>query len=516
MQSVIDVAQTFRQTEIFLTGANGFVGKIILGLLLDRYPEFKHLHILIRPRPNLSAQGRFEKEVLASPALEQVVAGYPRQVLSSKLTVWSGDASRSNAGLSESEAESLTGRVGLILNCAGLVEFFPPLDDSLRANVDSVEQLAALARRLGAKLLHVSTCYVAGATDGLVEETEPIIGFYPQRKGSSDRAFDHKAELTNCRERLQQIRKASQDAGNTGPKGVADLLTELGKQRAQRWGWVNTYTYTKSLGEQVLASQQGLDYAIVRPAIVESALEFPFPGWVEGGRTAAPLVLMAMGGLKDWPVRREIPLEVVPVDLVAGAILVAGALLLNGEQRQVYQLATADTNPLGLGWLVELLDDEARRASKNGNQRSPWWLDPLARVRFHSEEGARRRRSKLQRRVERALTIAEKLEGLVDRTGLPGKQKLGAARTSLRTLGLQLGFRQQTLDQYLPFILHHRYVFESQNIREAMNQISGEDRARLPWNPDRIDWNTYWRQNQIQGIKRWVEPEAVRQWSFKI
>ena len=68
----------------------------------------------------------------------------------------------------------------------------------------------------------------------------------------------------------------------------------------------------------------------------------------------------------------------------------------------------------------------------------------------------------------------------------------------------------------VPFILHHRYVFESQNIREAVKQISGEDRARLPWNPEQIDWNTYWRRNQIQDIKRWVEPEAVRQWSFKI
>ena len=513
---MIDVAETFRQNEIFLTGANGFVGKIIFGLLLDRYPDLKHLHVLIRPRRNLSAPERFEREVLSSPALERVVAGYPKEALVTKITVWSGDASLPNAGLSESEAESLNGRVRLILNCAGLVEFFPPLDDSLRANVDSVEQLAAFAKRLQAKLLHVSTCYVAGATDGLVEETELIPGFYPRRKGASDHTFNHSRELADCRERVRQIREASQDGKHGGSQAVASRLTELGKQRARCWGWINTYTYTKSLGEQVLASRQGLDYAIVRPAIVESALEFPFPGWIEGGRTAAPLVLMAMGGLKDWPVHRKISLEVVPVDRVAGAILVTGALLLNGKHRQIYQLATADTNPLGLGWLVELLDDEARRAMKNGGQRSPWWLDPFGRVRFHSEEGARRRRSKLQRRVDRVLAIAGALEEALDRTGLPGKQKMQAARISLRTLGLQLGFREQTLDQYLPFILHHRYVFESQNIREAMNRISEEDRARLPWNPEQIDWNTYWRQNQIQGIKRWVEPEAVRQWSFKI
>ena len=516
MHALIDVGQTFRQNQILLTGANGFVGKVILGLLLDRYPGFEHLHVLIRPRRNLSAGERFQKEVLESPALERAVAKYSEQALAAKITVWSGDASLPNCGLGEAEAESVKGRIGLILNCAGLVEFFPPLDASLRANVNSVEQLAAFAKHLGAKLLHVSTCYVAGATDGLVEETDPIPGFYPHRKGLSDQAFDHGAELANCREMVQRTQDASREAGQAGSPGVAARLRELGKQRARRWGWVNTYTYTKSLGEQILASQPGLEYTIVRPAIVESALEFPFPGWVEGGRTAAPLVLMAMGGLKDWPVRREIPLEVVPVDLVAGAILVAGALLLHGQHRPVYQLATADTNPLAMGWLVELLDDEARRASKNGGQGSPWWLDPLGRLCFHSEESARRHRLKLQRRVERAIAIAAALGEVLNRTRLPGARKLQAARTSLRTLGLQLGFREQTLEKFLPFILHHRYVFESQNIREAVSRISIEDRARLPWNPEQIDWNTYWRRNQIQGIKRWVQPEAVRQWSFKI
>ena len=72
------------------------------------------------------------------------------------------------------------------------------------------------------------------------------------------------------------------------------------------------------------------------------------------------------------------------------------------------------------------------------------------------------------------------------------------------------------MEQYLPFILHHRYVFESHNIRQAYANITDDDRRRLPWDPESIDWNTYWRRNQIEGIKKWVEPEAVRQWAFKI
>ena len=87
---------------------------------------------------------------------------------------------------------------------------------------------------------------------------------------------------------------------------------------------------------------------------------------------------------------------------------------------------------------------------------------------------------------------------------------------ALRTLGLQSRFRDQTMDQYLPFILENRYVFETHNIRAAYKLLSQADREKLPWGPETIDWPEYWRENQIGGIRKWVQPEAVRNWSFQI
>ena len=324
-----------------------FWGKVLLAMLLDRYPGLKGLHVVIRPRKNLAAEARFDKEILQSPALRTVVesrgAGFVRQ----KVRVWSAELGELDAAVEPAHIEAWRGRVSLIVHCAGLVEFFPPLDESLRANVDSTEQMVRLARRIGAKLLHVSTCYVAGKTEGLVEETQPILGFYPYRRGAADSSFDPAAELSSCRDRMQALNGANTapDPASNRSRDIARRLADLGKRRAQRWGWVNTYTYTKSLAEQVVASQAEVNYAIVRPAIVESALRFPFPGWLEGGRTAAPLVLMALGGMKVWPARKDIPLEVVPVDLVAAAIWTVGALLLRGESEPVYQLGSADRNP---------------------------------------------------------------------------------------------------------------------------------------------------------------------------
>ena len=487
-----NVVQTFRSHEILLTGANGFLGKIVLGLLLDRFPDLKHVHLLLRPRGNLSAKDRFYKEVLASPALASIAEKRGQAFLESRISILTGDVGDENAGMDPAVVGRLAGRISVVLNCAGLVDFYPPVDASFRSNVEGVRRLAALAKRWGAKLAHISTCFVCGESDGLVEETEPILGFYPRRTGPGDSSFHHEDEIACCQERIRHIYASE---GGASSKQTTRRLTDLGRQRAEQWGWVNTYTYAKSLAEQILAADRALDSVIIRPAIIEGALCFPFPGWIEGGRTSAPLVLMALSGMRDWPVRRDAPLEVVPVDLVASAILVVTALLLDGRHEPVYQLGTADVNPILLEPLVQLLARDAR---------------------FVSREEAKARRQRLQRRITQAQAVIAGIRKTLETTGLPGAQSLSSWNTALRARGLQASLREQTLDQYLPFILHNRYIFESENIRSAYAQLSEQDRRLLPWDPEAIDWDDYWRNNQIKGIEKWIQPEAVKEWALRI
>jgi long-chain acyl-CoA synthetase len=490
---VADVGQTFRTHEILLTGGSGFLGKVVLALLLDRFPDCKHVYFLARPRGNTTPHERFYREVLCSPALAPVVEKRGRSFLEEKITVLCGDAGEPDCGIEAALLERLYGKISVIINCAGLVEFYPAVDDAFRANVDGVRHIAGLAKKLGARLAHVSTCFVCGESDGLVEESQPILGFYPRRKGPGDSAFSHEEEIRYCKERIRQIYESA-GRGQQRSKDALRRLIDLGKQRAEHWGWVNTYTYTKSLGEQIIAAERDLAFAIIRPAIVEGALRFPIPGWIEGGRTSAPLVLMALGGMKHWPVRRDAPLEVVPVDLVASAILAVTALLLNGEHEQVYQLGTADVNPILLEPLVELLAGD---------------------VRFVSPERAKARRVRLQKRIHRAQSVVAGIRKKLENTGLSGKP-LASLSMALRARGLQASMREQTLDQYLPFVLHNRYIFESENIRAAYALLSERDRELLPWDPERIDWEDYWINKQVKGIEKWIQPEAMKEWAFKI
>jgi long-chain acyl-CoA synthetase len=522
------VSQAFHENEVVLTGASGFLGKVVLALFLDRYPQFKHLHLILRPANGLPAQDRFYEETLASPPLRAIADRLGKAFLMTRVSVWSGDIGLPRCGLLPEALDHLAGRARLMINCAGKVDFLPPLDDSFRSNVDGVENVVAVAKSLGAKLLHVSTCYVCGEADGLVEETEPILGFYPQRRSLEDDAFNHADEMGHARKMVWQIYESTRrhDGGAAArrPRELTQRLIGLGRQRAASWGWVNTYTYAKSLGEQIIASAEGLDFAIVRPAIVESAWRFPFPGWIEGGRTAAPLVVMALDGLKEWPVREDAPLEVVPVDMAAAAVLTVGALLLEARHEAVYQLGSADCNPIELGAVVHLLHQEASKRRSNGNAAAgrflAHWLAgrPAAGARPHfvSLEEAQERHHKSLQAVGRSERWAGRLKEIVERAHLPGGAWLDSWAAELRKMGLQSKFREQTLSQYLPFVLHNRYVFESENIRVAYAMLSEPDRELLPWAPEKIDWPDYWINNQIEGIEKWVQPKAVRDWEFKI
>src|SRR5205085_11408727 len=133
------------------------------------------------------------------------------------------------------------------------------------------------------------------------------------------------------------------------------------------------------MGEQAIAAS-GCKYAIVRPAIVESALRFPFPGWNEGFTTSAPLAFMALKGHRAFPAGHKLVLDLVPVDLIAAGILgVAGAACAERLEERVFQLASGDVNPFYVRRAVELNALYKRRyfREEGAGDKGPFqrWLD---------------------------------------------------------------------------------------------------------------------------------------------
>src|SRR5690606_41462098 len=136
-----------------------------------------------------------------------------------------GDVSKENCGIDEATLERLAGDVDLLINCAGLVDFAPTLEAGLNANAIGAVNVARTALRLGAKLVHVSTCLVAGNRPGYVMEAEEIAGYFPKREERPDEVFDPFAEIEDCRAAIARIKEQANDKA---------LLSEFRARAAKR------------------------------------------------------------------------------------------------------------------------------------------------------------------------------------------------------------------------------------------------------------------------------------------
>lgn len=51
------------------------------------------------------------------------------------------------------------------------------------------------------------------------------------------------------------------------------------------YGWQDTYAFTKAMGEMLIEHMRGdIPVVVVRPSVIESTFQDPFPGWMEGNR----------------------------------------------------------------------------------------------------------------------------------------------------------------------------------------------------------------------------------------
>jgi long-chain acyl-CoA synthetase len=543
----LDLERAFSGHEILITGVTGFLGKVALTMLLDRYPDVGRIYVLVRPRAGGTAEDRFFGKVAGTqpfrPLRERHGNGF-ETFLRKKCVALAGDVTDSMLGLSEEQVKELTGKLACVINSAGLVTFNPSLELAVRVNTEGARNAAELCKRTGATLVHISTCFVAGTRRGPVFEDEPLIGSYPKAHDLDEAArvpFVVDAELKDVDAVVARLRAQADDgvlaaqfraaavrrleeegrdpadqkalglaSGRERKLWLAQQLVQAGMERAQAWGWPNTYTYTKAMGEQAIAAS-GCQYALVRPAIVESALRFPFPGWNEGFTTSAPLVFMGLKGQRVFPAGHKLVLDLIPVDLVAAGILgVAGAACAGLLPQRVFQLASGDVNPFYVRRSVELVALYKRRkmdervAEGNRGAFENWidtFLEPYPASKelyFGSSAPFFRAAAKGLRKL-----IAERGASW----GAPRTTALLArADQALEGVDRQLAALETTWDLFLPFVAGERFIFQCKHTRQLWAQLSEDDRAKLPWDPEGIDWRRYWMEVHMRGLEEWVFP----------
>jgi nucleoside-diphosphate-sugar epimerase len=241
--------------RVLLTGATGFLGMEVLARLVERGDD---VVAVVRAGDAGAAQRRLDA------TLALVGAGGPAAAVP-------GD-------LSEGEPPLPAGGFDAVVHCAASISFTLPLDDARAINVDGTRRVVDIARRTGARLVHISTAYVAGRHAGRFLEDDLDIG--------------------------QQFR--------------------------------NTYEQTKRVAELLVVAAADVPSAVARPSIVvgESAT-----GWTPAFNVLYwPLRAFERGLLDPVPADPTGRVDIVPVDYVADGIVA----LLDTEARGTHNLVASD------------------------------------------------------------------------------------------------------------------------------------------------------------------------------
>jgi HAD superfamily hydrolase (TIGR01490 family) len=477
---------------VLVTGVTGFVGEALLHLMLSEVPEVR-MSVLVRPKGSTSGADRIAK-LLEKPIFAGILeaAGGIESLMAARIAVVEGDLA---------DVPALPTDIDAVVHCAGDVSFDPPVDEGFTTNVvgtrdllDRIDQ----AREEGGRdihYVHISTAYVAGRRRGHIPE------------GPVDHDVDLDAELewglgqrrlVEARSRDVDIlgkerKKAEREHGRAGlltaarateaarKKWVKDELVRIGTERARSLGWTDCYTFTKALGERVVERWAATPHraSIVRPSIIESALDRPHPGWIEGFKMAEPLILAyGRGELPEFPAAGDTTIDIVPVDHVVSAIVAVLAHPPEPGDVQYFHVSSGDRNPLTFRFLYDTVrgyfDAHPFTSGDRGAARLPDWRFPGARS------------------VERLLSTSEKAWKVADYVvgHSPRSDRTRDLARKLHQQGRRLEFLRRYLDLYLEYATAELQFSDKQTMA-LFESLSPEDRATFAFDTSVIDWHHY-------------------------
>jgi alcohol-forming fatty acyl-CoA reductase len=497
-------------SHVLLTGATGFLGQAMLERLLASYPDTQ-VSVLIRPRAGRSAADRLtallRKNVFRSLG-GRLGEGELARVVGERVTVIEGDLG----------SVTLPTDLDVVIHGASTVSFDPPVDEAFGTNVAGVATLyEALAAGSAPHVVHMSTAYVAGTRKGLVAETALDHGVDWRLELEMARAARADVERDSRRPEVlrRALAQAAEQHAKAGPQSTAadaerlreqwvtQRLVDYGRTRARSLGWPDVYTLTKALGERVaeqLWAHAGRPLSVVRPAIVESALRHPYPGWIDGFKMADPLIIAyGRGLLREFPGLPDSVLDVIPVDLVVNATLAAAARPPSSGPAYLH-VSSGASNPLTFQNMYvlcrEYFDQHPMPDGNCGHIKPPTWRFP-----------GNQQVELMLRAGERAVTLAERIL-----LRLPPSTRSQSWLTSV-------GRHQQDLAQLREYAdLYGMYaraevIYDDRRLRRLHATLPAQRATEHGFDPTVIDWRSYLQDVHCPAITATVRRAGQRRGS---
>jgi fatty acyl-CoA reductase len=438
---------------VFLTGATGFMGKVLMEKLLRSCPSLSCIFILVRPKKGKDPSARVQEllECRLFDSLRKNQPGFEKKVLPVV-----GDILEPALGISEEDLATLCDKVSVVFHSAATVKFDEELKLSVQMNVVGTKKMLELGKKMK-KLdvfIHVSTAYCNCDRE---EITECV---YPPPV--------HPNKILDACEWMSD-----------------NMINQLSPQMIVPRP--NTYTYTKALAEYlILESSTDFPVAIVRPSIVGASWQEPFPGWVDNfNGPSGMLAAIGKGILRMMSGNFNGTADVIPVD-IATNLMIASAWYTAVERPsalKIYNCTTGELNKLTWG--------QVERASYEYMMKNP--LDDVVRLpnpRFTS--------NRFWRTVNMWMDhyFPAWLGDLYCRM-------MGKKATLVRI--------QQKLwksVECLEYFTSHEWKFHCDNVITLNERLSQEDREKFNFDVKCIHWPTY-LENYCFGVKRYALNEDL-------
>ena len=488
------IAELLAGKKIAMTGVTGFIGEQMLWKFLTECPDTTTA-VLVRRKGSLSATQRVAS-LLKKKIFKDIVAeaGSVEELMAARIDVIEGDLP---------DAPELPRDIDVLVHCAGDVSFDPPIDAAFKTNVLGVKALLKRFRESCSDengnlvrvphYVHISTAYTAGRRRGPIPEAaHPHEVDYEAETRAALAMTDLVEARSRTSEQLTALRKeaeklhrragyltTSEDTERRRLAWVKKELVAAGTERARSLGWTDVYTFAKAMGEAVVADLCcDMQVSIVRPAIVESSLRYPHPGWIEGFKMADPIILAyGRGQLPEFPASPDAVIDIIPCDYVVNTIVAVCATQPKVGEPEFYHCSSGARNPLTFRGIYEHIRSYFSRHPYRDGQGS----HQLATWNFPGPEP-----------VERKLWFAEKGVAIGNRllSFAPRGKKTRAAAQALDKMAKQLDFLNRYLGLYGEYLQSELHFVDDCTLA-LHNSLHEDDRETFGFDSGTLDWTHY-------------------------
>ncbi|XP_062402809.1 fatty acyl-CoA reductase 1 isoform X1 [Sardina pilchardus] len=453
---MVTIPQFYEGKSVLITGATGFMGKVLLEKLLRSCPGVKVVYVLVRSKAGQAPHVRIA-DMVNCKLFDRLRDEQPD--FAEKIVAVNSDLTLPELDLRKEDQETLAANVNIVFHCAATIRFNEPLKDAVQLNVLATQKMVALAHRMKQLevFIHVSTAY-ANCDRKLIEEV-----VYPP-------PVDYK-KLVDTLEWMDD-----KLVGVMTPKLIGDRP--------------NTYTYTKALAEYLVQQECGnLNVAIIRPSIVGASWMEPFPGWIDNFNGPSGIFIAAGKGiLRTMRASNNAVADLVPVDVVINTTLAAA--WYSGSQRHnrpksmlVYNCTTGGINPFHWGEVEYHVISTFKR-------------NPL-------EQAFRRPNVNLTSNHlinQYWIAVSHMAPAFLYDLCL---RMMGKEPRMMKTIK-----RLHKAMMVLEYFTSHSWVWNTDNVTMLMNQMSPEDKRLFNFDVRQLHWAEY-MENYCMGTKKYVLNEEL-------